>query len=81
MAKIFIKCDDAQILSTRNQYGDLNAKERFRHSLHHTHCPQCKNADRKNSQFTKAMHKLSYVRLSDSQKSKIKMALKKALGK
>ena len=79
MGKFFINCVDAHVLSTRNQYKDLNAKELFRYKLHHSHCPQCRKIDKRNMLFTS---KLSYIggrRLSAAQKQSIKECLLKAM--
>lgn len=81
MGRVFISCEDANILSTRNQYNDLNAKERFRYKLHHRHCPQCKKLDKSNHLFSCKLNALGWKKLSDAQKNVIKAQLRKALGK
>lgn len=79
MSKIFISCDEAHILCTRDQYGDLNPKERFRFKLHNGHCVRCKNFSKKSRGFTRTLSKLGWVKLSTEQKSSIKEKLKAAM--
>ena len=79
IARLFIKCDDAHVLSTRNQYCDLNSKDKFRLKLHKSHCPGCRDFDKTNHKFTRKMHNLKWIKLSDEQKSSIKKRLEKAM--
>lgn len=79
--KFFITCDDAHVLSTRDQYKDLNAKEHFRLNLHKTHCNGCRNFHKTNDLFTKKMNHLKWIKLTDEQKQSIKDRLKKELGR
>lgn len=81
MGRIFITCEDANILSTRNQYDDLDSKERFRYKLHHGHCPQCRSIDKRNALFTSKLNFLGWKRLSDTQKKAIKASVRAALKK
>ncbi|SCX97537.1 hypothetical protein SAMN05192588_0527 [Nonlabens sp. Hel1_33_55] len=81
IARLFIKCDDAHVLSTRHQYRDLKSKEKFRLKLHTTHCPSCRDFDKTNHSFTNKMNRLKWVRLSDEQKSSIKQRLMEELNR
>jgi hypothetical protein len=81
MGRIFITCEDANILSTRHQYDDLNPKERFRYKVHHSHCPQCKTIDKRNKLFTSKLNCLGWKYLTAGQKSLIKAAVRKALSR
>ncbi|PRP66160.1 hypothetical protein BST86_03175 [Nonlabens agnitus] len=75
-SRIFIKCEDAHVLSTRDQYKDLNPKERFRLNLHKSHCPGCRKFHKINDKFSSKMKSLKWVKLSDEQKKSIKERLK-----
>lgn len=79
IARLFIKCDDAHVLSTRHQYSNLNSKEKFRLKLHTTHCPGCRDFDKNNHTFTRKMNHIKWVKLSDEQKASIKERLKEQL--
>jgi alpha-D-ribose 1-methylphosphonate 5-triphosphate diphosphatase PhnM len=79
IAKIFLRCDEAHVLSTRDQYRDLNSKETFRLKLHTSHCPGCRDFDKTNNYFSKKMHRLKWLRLSEDQKSSIKDRLISAM--
>ena len=79
IARIFLKCDEAHVLSTRDQYRDLNPKESFRLKLHTSHCPGCREFDKTNHSFSKKMNRLKWVKLSDEQKSSIKNRLMEAM--
>ncbi|MGJ8684641.1 MAG: hypothetical protein ACSHWW_08455 [Nonlabens sp.] len=81
MAKFFISCDEASILSTRDQYNDLSPKEKFRQKLHHGHCLGCRSFDKKSRLFSKTLNGLGWVKLSKSQKNSIKERLKDAMRK
>ncbi|BAO55938.1 hypothetical protein [Nonlabens marinus] len=81
IARLFINCDDAHVLSTRDQYRDLNSKEKFRLKLHNSHCPGCRDFNKNNDVFTKKMNRLKWVRLTDDQKELIKNRLKEELGR
>ena len=79
MGRFFITCDDASILSTREQYGDLNPKEQFRHKLHKSHCIQCRAFHKGNGKFQRMINGLKWVKLTDEQKARIKERLKEAM--
>ncbi|AZQ44065.1 hypothetical protein [Nonlabens ponticola] len=79
--RIFIKCDDAQVLSTRDQYRDLNPKEKFRLKLHKTHCPGCRSFHTNNATFSRNLNKLKWVRLTDKEKLRIKKLLEKHMSR
>jgi|GEM_PF-1366539 len=81
IARVFIKCSDAHVLSTRHQYCDLNPKEKFRLKLHTSHCPGCRDFDKKNDKFSKKIQGLKWVQLTDEQKASIKQRLKDELGR
>ncbi|GAK88862.1 hypothetical protein JCM19297_3386 [Nonlabens ulvanivorans] len=79
MSRIFISCDEASILSTRDQYNDLSPKEKFRQKLHHGHCLGCRSFDKKSRLFSRTINSLGWVKLSKSQKNSIKQKLKDAM--
>ncbi len=79
MGKYFINCDDAHILSTRNQYHDLNKKDKFRFKLHKTHCWGCTSFDKDNRMLQNRLVKSHWATLSDEQKSKIKNRIQEAI--
>lgn len=81
MSRIFISCDEASILSTRDQYNDLSPKEKFRHKLHNGHCIGCRSFDKKSRLFSRTLNGLGWVKLSSSQKNSIKEKLKAAMKK
>jgi hypothetical protein len=81
MAKILINCDEAHLLCTRDQYNDLNSKERFRYKLHNTHCLKCKSFDKKSRWFSKKMRGLQWVKLTQEQKNSIKDKVREAMRK
>lgn len=77
--KFFIRCRDAHILSTRDQYRDLNSKEHFRLNLHKSHCNSCRKFHNTNDSFTKKLNHMNWVTLSKDQKEKIKERIKKQM--
>lgn len=79
MSRIFISCDEASILSTRDQYNDLSPKEKFRHKLHNGHCYGCRSFDKKSRLFSRTVNGLGWIKLSKSQKKSIKNKLKAAM--
>jgi hypothetical protein len=79
LGRIFINCDDAHVLSTRDQYRDLNPKEAFRLKIHKSHCTGCRSFHMKNKSFTRMVNRLKYIRLTDDEKNRIKSALKEHL--
>ncbi|WP_124979720.1 hypothetical protein [Nonlabens xiamenensis] len=79
MGKFFISCDQASILSTREQYGDLNPKEQFRHKLHKTYCLDCRSFHKGNGKFQRTINGLRWVKLSNEQKSNIKNRIEEAM--
>lgn len=79
IARLFLNCNEAHVLSTRDQYRDLNSKEKFRLKLHTAHCPGCREFDKTNFTFSKKMKNLKWVTLSDEQKASIKDRLKAEL--
>lgn len=81
MGRFFINCDEASILSTREQYGDLNPKEAFRHKLHQGHCIRCRSFHKNNERFQRKLRGLKWVTLSDSQKDSIKKRIAASLKK
>ena len=81
MSKIFISCDEASILNTRDQYNDLSPKEKFRQKLHNGHCYGCRSFDKKTRLFSRTLNGLGWVKLSTSQKNSIKKRLKEAMKK
>ncbi len=81
MGRFFINCDEASILSTRKQYGDLNSKETFRHKLHQRHCIRCKSFHKKNEFFQRKLKRLKWVAMSNSQKNIIKKRIAEFLKK
>lgn len=81
MSRFFINCDQASILSTREQYGDLNPKEIFRHKLHKGHCLRCRSFHKNNERFQRTLKGLRWVSLGIEQKKLIKKALKEAMSK
>ncbi|MGB3591905.1 MAG: hypothetical protein WBA16_09515 [Nonlabens sp.] len=72
MGRYFINCGDANILSTRNQYRDLNRKDLFRFKLHKTHCWGCRSFDKENDLLQRRLKKAQWVSLSKTQKQSIK---------
>lgn len=81
MSRFFINCDQASILSTREQYGDLNPKEAFRHKLHRGHCIGCRSFHKNNKGFQRKLKGLRWVALTIAQKQSIKKCLAEALSK
>lgn len=81
MGRFFISCDEASILSTRDQYNDLSPKEKFRQKLHHGHCLGCRSFDKKSRLFSRTMNSLGWIKLSKSQKKAIKQKLQEAMKK
>ncbi|MFT6197682.1 MAG: spore cortex formation protein SpoVR/YcgB (stage V sporulation) [Nonlabens sp.] len=81
MSKFFINCDQASILSTRGQYGDLNPKEAFRHKLHKGHCISCRSFHKNNERFQRAIKGLKWVSLTIAQKKSIRKCLSEAMMK
>lgn len=79
IARIFTNCDEAHVLSTRDQYRDLNSKEKFRLKLHTSHCPGCRSFHKTNDSFSRKINNLKYVKLTDEQKASIKDRLKEAM--
>ncbi|AUC80310.1 hypothetical protein CW736_13410 [Nonlabens sp. MB-3u-79] len=79
MSRFFINCDQASILSTREQYGDLNPKEAFRHKLHRGHCIGCRSFHKNNQGFQRKLKGLRWVALTIAQKQSIKKCLAEAL--
>jgi hypothetical protein len=79
MGRYLISCDEASILSTRKQYGDLNAKEIFRHKLHKGHCIKCRSFHKNNERFQRKIKALKWVALTLSQKKSIKKQLEDAM--
>ncbi|MFT4839493.1 MAG: hypothetical protein ACJAWA_000399 [Nonlabens sp.] len=79
MSRFFINCDQASILSTREQYGDLNPKEAFRHKLHRGHCIGCRSFHKNNHRFQRKLKGLRWVALTIAQKQSIKKCLAEAL--
>lgn len=79
IARLFLNCNEAHVLSTRDQYRDLNDKEKFRLKLHTTHCPGCREFNKTNHTFSKKMKNLRWIKLSDHQKATIKELLQKQM--
>jgi hypothetical protein len=79
MSRFFINCDQASILSTREQYGDLNPKEAFRHKLHRGHCIGCRSFHKNNQRFQRKLKGLRWVALTIAQKQSIKKRLAEAM--
>ncbi len=77
--RFFINCDDAHVLSTRDQYKDLNPKELFRLNLHKSHCNGCRKFHKTNDIFTRKMNGLKWIKLTLEQKQKIKARLKEQM--
>jgi spore cortex formation protein SpoVR/YcgB (stage V sporulation) len=81
MSRFFINCNQASILSTRGQYGDLNPKEAFRHKLHKGHCISCRSFHKNNERFQRAIKGLKWVSLTIAQKKSIRKCLSEAMMK
>ena len=81
MSNIFISCDEANILNTRDQYNDLSHKEKFKYKLHSHSCFCCKNFEKKSRVLSKTLNNTSWVKLSDSEKNSIKDKLKEVMKK
>ncbi len=81
IARVFLNCNEAHVLSTRDQYRDLNPKEKFRLKLHTSHCPGCRQFDKKNHTFSKRMSNLQWIKLSNDQKETIKSRLKEQMSR
>jgi spore cortex formation protein SpoVR/YcgB (stage V sporulation) len=79
MSRFFINCDQASILSTREQYGDLNPKEAFRNKLHRGHCIGCRSFHKNNLRFQRKLTSLKWVALTIAQKQSIKKCLAEAM--
>lgn len=81
MGRFVINCDEAAILSDKNEYGELNSKDQFRLKLHHGYCLSCRAYAKMNARFTRKLNKLQRVRLSHEQKDKLRQQLREAMDK
>jgi hypothetical protein len=79
MGKYLINCNDAHILSTRNQYNDLNQKEKFRLNFHKTHCWGCKSFDKENRMLQNRLVRSHWAVLTEDKKAKIKERIAAAM--
>lgn len=79
MGRVFINCNDAEVLSTREQYNDLNSKERFKLKMHHSHCWRCRSFNKKNCKFTRTLNGLNWIKLTAAEKAKIRSRIKDAI--
>jgi len=76
MGRFVISCNDAAILSDRDEYGELNGKDRFRLKLHHGYCLRCRAYAKTNKLFSRKLRAVKWARLTAAKKAELRKLLR-----
>lgn len=79
MGRFVINCNDAAILSDKNEYGELDGKDKFRLKLHNGYCLRCRAYAKMNSHFSRKLKNLKWAQLSPSKKQNLREQLREEM--